>query len=317
MPILQRINKPKTRRGKRFLEKREPQLVEDCKTALFIRGKNANNVVLQAMKDFCLLKKPKSVFFNKKNDLKPFEDASSVEFFSQKNDATLFMFGSHNKKRPNNLVLGRMFDHHVMDMFELGMENFKSLNNFKISKIPVGTKPMLLFAGELFETDVEYQRLKNLLTDFFRGPVVEHIRLQGLEHLIVFHCVGGKIQFRSYKVLLKKSGTTVPDVELEEIGPHVDFVLRRRKLATDDLVKQATRIPAQLKPKKVKNIKKDPLGTTHGRVHMQRQDYSKLRTRKMKGLKEPKGNKKRKSNENFKEAAAPSKKIRRAADEEL
>lgn len=30
------------------------------------------------------------------------------EFFAKKTDASLFMFGSHNKKRPNNLVLGEL-----------------------------------------------------------------------------------------------------------------------------------------------------------------------------------------------------------------
>lgn len=31
------------------------------------------------------------------------------------------------------------------------------------TKCPLGTKPMLVFAGELFDTDNEYKRLKSLL----------------------------------------------------------------------------------------------------------------------------------------------------------
>lgn len=45
--------------------------------------------------------------FSKKNDTNPMEDETSAEFLMSKNDCALFCFGSHNKKRPNNLVLVR------------------------------------------------------------------------------------------------------------------------------------------------------------------------------------------------------------------
>ena len=44
-------------------------------------------------------------------------------------------------------------------------------------------------------------------------------------------------------------------------------------------------------PKKIKNISYDTFGTKVGRVHMQRQDLSKLQTRKLKGLKRSHGDK--------------------------
>ena len=44
-------------------------------------------------------------------------------------------------------------------------------------------------------------------------------------------------------------------------------------------------------PKKVKNISYDTFGTKVGRVHMQRQDFGKLQTRKLKGLKRSHGDK--------------------------
>jgi len=46
---------------------------------------------------------------------------------------------------------------------------------------------------------------------------------------------------------MKKSGTKTPHIELEEIGPSADLVLRRSKLASSDLFKTACRTPAQAK----------------------------------------------------------------------
>ncbi|POI29555.1 hypothetical protein CIB84_006695, partial [Bambusicola thoracicus] len=86
-------------------------------------------------------------------------------------------------------------------------------------------------------------------------------------------------------VFLKKSGCKIPRIELEDIGPSLDLVMRRTHLASDDLYKLSLKQPKALKPKKKKNISHDVFGTTYGRIHMQKQDLSKLQTRKMKGLK--------------------------------
>ena len=40
-------------------------------------------------------------------------------------------------------------------------------------------------------------------------------------------------------MVLKKSGTRIPRVELEEMGPRMDLVLRRSHLASDDLFDSA------------------------------------------------------------------------------
>ena len=47
--------------------------------------------------------------------------------------------------------------------------------------------------------------------------------------------------------MLKKSGTRIPRIELVEIGPRMDLRIRRTKLATDDLFKQACKKPKELK----------------------------------------------------------------------
>lgn len=48
---------------------------------------------------------------------------------------------------------------------------------------------------------------------------------------------------------------------------------------------QACRKPRELRKITKKNLSRDAFGSTHGRIHLGKQDVSKLQTRKMKGLK--------------------------------
>jgi ribosome production factor 2 len=52
------------------------------------------------------MKKPHSIFFSKKQDIRPFEATNELEGICKKRDASLFSYISHNKKRPNNLIIG-------------------------------------------------------------------------------------------------------------------------------------------------------------------------------------------------------------------
>ena len=79
------------------------------------------------------LKRPDSISFSKKNDIRPFEDASSLDFWSQKNDASLFVVGQSTKKRPDSMTFVRMFDYRVLDMCEVGIDGYKAMSEFKAS----------------------------------------------------------------------------------------------------------------------------------------------------------------------------------------
>jgi len=280
-----KVVKPKTKRGKRFLQGREPLVVENVKKAMFVKGGRTNEAITKTLKQFYMLKKPFSLMLSKKNILRPFEDVTPLEYLSQKNDHSLFMFGFSSKKRPNSLIIGRFFDYHVTDMFELAIEKLAPMESFKTPKITVGVKPCLVFHGEPFEIDPEYIRLKCLLTDFFRGEVVDNIRLQGVEHALHFTAADGKLYIRSYRVLLKKSTTKVPDVELVEMGPSLDVAVRRSKLCSDDVYTKSKKQPREIEPKKKKNVSVNAFGSILGRVHMEKQDLSKLQLRKVKALK--------------------------------
>lgn len=172
--------------------------------------------------------------------------------------------------------MGRTFDGHILDMFEFGIENVKLLSDFKNLKVTPGVKPILIFSGDAFETEFEYMKLKNYFIDLLSGPKTDGVRLSGLESVIQVVAAEGKIHFRHFRILLKKSGSRIPRIELEEIGPRFDLSLRRHKLASHDLYKHSMRQPQALRPKKEKNVDVSALGTTFGRIHMERQDYGKL-----------------------------------------
>ncbi|KAL1505527.1 hypothetical protein ABEB36_005072 [Hypothenemus hampei] len=286
MSVLQRVVKPTTHKGKKVLLRKEPQIIEGTKRAIFFKGRKSSEKVRRVLRDIFDLKKPDAQMLSRNNDVTIFENATPVEAFCRKHDCGLFMMGSHSKKRPDNIVVGRMFNHSLLDMVELNIDNYEGLREFAVSKITIGIKPCLLFNGPHWEQSDEYRQLKSILIDFFHREQVDAVRLQGIEHTISFNALpDGKICLRSYKVLLKKSGVREPRVELEEIGPRINFTLRRTKLPSPDLMKEACKKPGELKVHKKKNISTDSLGTTHGRIHMGKQDIQKIQTRKMKGLK--------------------------------
>ncbi|KAJ9582866.1 hypothetical protein L9F63_022790, partial [Diploptera punctata] len=187
-----------------------PKLVENTKNTLFIKGRKTSNVAVNCMKDLYIDLEKGDPGIAHKNDILPFENITPIEEFSRKHDASLFMFASHNKKRPHNLTLGRVYDRHILDMIELGIEKYKALKEFKTEKVSLGIKPCLLFTGELFEHNHEFKRIKSLFVDMFKREDVEAVRLQGLEHVIMFTAIEDTIFFRSYRIMLKKSGSRIP-----------------------------------------------------------------------------------------------------------
>jgi len=288
MVAVGRVSAPKTRRGKKYLEDRASKVIENDKKVLLIRGGKTSPVILQCLKDLYLLKKPLVCQMHRKNPFHVFDDDTGIEKFTQKFDASLFLFGSNSKKRPDNLVFGRMYDFHILDMLEFRVENFRSSGEFDVPKATLGTKPCLMFHGDKFQTDPTFKRAANLLTDCFKGESPENVRLQGLELVISFTAVQDRILLRVYRTNLKKSGTRIPRVELAEVGPCMDLVLGRNKLASDDLWKTALKQPAQLRAKKTKNVSQDVFGSKLARVHVGRQNIHSLQTRKMKALKRSK-----------------------------
>jgi ribosome production factor 2 len=175
------------------------------------------------------------------------------------------------------------------------------------------------FASELFETHPRFIQLKSLLLDFFGSEVIDGIHQSGLEHVISVSLAPAPptftsaaaaasmdastsesstddfplIHLRTYTVSLAPSGTKIPRVELTPMGPFLDLRLRRHQPASEVMWKAALKQPKLKKQdvekglgKRKKNVEVDEMGDLRGRLHVGKQDLSRLQTRKMKGLKD-------------------------------
>jgi hypothetical protein len=70
-------------------------------------------------------------------------------------------------------------------MFEFEVINFLPIEFFKNVEVDSFMKPVVIFQGDLFETDFEFDRIKKYFLDFFRIHDVEEIEVTELRRLIV------------------------------------------------------------------------------------------------------------------------------------
>jgi len=177
----------------------------------------------------------------------------------------------------------------------LDPESFRKLSQFKNKKCAVGLKPMLLFAGTPFENPVndEYTMVKSFFTDFFKGEPADKVDVEGLQYIVSISArdiVDGEeskpsVHLRVYLIRTKRSGQKLPRVEVEEMGPRMDFRMGRVKEADEDIMKEALKRAKTSQERPKKNISTDIVGDKIGRIHLGKQDLKELQTRKMKGLK--------------------------------
>ncbi|KAK5841558.1 hypothetical protein PVK06_003879 [Gossypium arboreum] len=264
-----KIKTPMKGRVKRELDKRAPKLVETGKKTLILQGTKTSGTLNSVLSEIYHLKKGGAVRYTRKNDnIRPFESGADSDYV-----LLCCQYGSHSNKRPNNLVIGRMYDHHVYDLIEVGVENFKSIESFSYDKkiAPrVGSKPFIAFIGEGFENVDELKHLKEVLLYFLRGEVVENINLAGLDRVYVCTTISSnKVYLTRCALQLKKSGTVIPRMELVEVGPSMDLVVRRHRLPNEGLRKEAMKTAKDQPKKKVRRICiSDAIQGTIGKIYI-------------------------------------------------
>jgi len=285
------FKKTRTHKGRKIIEALKPKAVEDPKKTLFIKGNKTSEFTTKALQNLYLLKKSNSISLGERWEIRPFETVEKLEHVCNKRDCGLFAFGSHTKKRPNSLFLGRLFNEHLLDLVEFEIKNFKELDT-KAEIVPE-EKPCVIFQGDVFEYKSEFMRIKNLLGDFFNeNDPVKSINLRdGVKHFIVITAdeATNAVYIRQFELTVNFldiiDGKTDFDTMAKEIGPSLDLVYRKSNFANDEDFKKACKQPKVKKEKSEKNISTNELGERRGRVYMDRQNLGELNLKKRKKLK--------------------------------
>lgn len=286
---------------------REAKVEEREKKCLLVRGNKVGPFGLELLRDLRRLRgADNTTLFSRKNDVLPFEDETRMEFLCDKNDCGIFAVATHSKKRPNNIVLGRIYDNQTLDMVEIGVTGYESfedvLKRTKLAKA-VGSQSAVMFLGDDFDKNQDMQTVRSMLLDLFRERQVDQVDLTTLDHIVCCSAVDNKVYIRNYVVAFapdasKSSnentnkdepkrvgvvdvlGQRIPNLQLIDMGPNFNFVVRRTRLPSPQLEKLAVRQAKSTRGfKKVKNVTHDALEGKIGRVHMKKQDTNKLVTR--------------------------------------
>lgn len=146
----------------------------------------------------------------------------------------------------------------MLDMVELYVvqDTARTLDQFKGKTCSIGLKPLLSFSGVQFDSPFanQYTLAKSIFLDFFRGGETQEIDVEGFQVLISFS-VGetgseeqlAEIHMRCWRIVTKRSGQKLPRIEVEEMGPRLDFRIGRTKEAQDSLWKSAMMRSKELK----------------------------------------------------------------------
>ena len=244
--------KAKTHKGKLYLDTFKPKLIEDPKKCLFINTNNSTEIMRMVLNELYLMRKEFSKKFSRKEDIfNIVQNKERVEFLCTKNNTTFFSLSSHNKKHPMDLTLGILYDHQVLDSFEFEVTNFIPMYYFKgAATINSDLKPIIIFQGELFESDFNYDRLKKFFIDYFQLYDKENVVISQLRRIIAISIENDEkiIKIRNYQVNGDLSNkNSLQKINLVEIGPSFDLKERKFLLADEVLYKKTLKQPKGVK----------------------------------------------------------------------
>jgi len=170
-----------------------------------------------------------------------------------------------------------------LDVFEFEVTNYIPIDHFKKDiTIDSCMKPIIIFQGDAFETDFQFERIKTYLFDFFKMNSIDEVNISELKRIIIFSVSEDKeIKMRSFQTQGTINEYHLKEIGLTEVGPSLNLKVRKIALANEDLYKKALKQPKETKIKNKNNIEHVEIEGKKGRVWMSKQNINAMALKKI------------------------------------
>lgn len=135
------------------------------------------------------------------------------------------MFGNSQKKRPQDIILGRIFNSKVIDLVEFGATEHQAIGLVK--SFEYHTKPVLIFQGDHFDYNDSLKKVKNIFIDFFSSQHYQEINILEMNRVIVFSATSEtSIRMEQYEVpSISEALAYTDELKPNKIGPCMTLAL--------------------------------------------------------------------------------------------
>ena len=186
------------------------------------------------------------------------------------------------KKRPSNVILGRVFNQKVLDMYDFQILYMKEMTQnvtFEANLLPT-----VIFQGDQFENDDVMRDVKNFWLDFLGGNhQIKKVNIMNMTRQVVITALSKKeILIEQFQCKVSEEMAFKGDIQPEMVGPSLKLKITKHSAADKDVMKEALkqRRSKHQAEKKQHNKYTTNLGQTKGQLFISQQNMGTLALRK-------------------------------------
>jgi ribosome production factor 2 len=235
--------------------------VDAERVAVFLRGASTSEKVIKVLTDLHAIKKPYAVNLPTRVEGGQMQGNEFVERTCEKMRASMYGFVSSTQKRPDRLILGRLFSGKVLDSFEFRvLAAGPALSALR--RLPqLSSMTAFVFLGKYWQSDRYLTQFKNFLIDTFGIRHSKILLLDRVETVLVSTAHNQThVTLKQYLITTSDdiaAGKIKGKMELRESLPDVALELVHGNLCDADRMREALGLDTKAKtPHSLKQLQR-------------------------------------------------------------